>query len=83
MINVVGNSSYVKPSLTEKHQMLRVKFILNQIDVSNSNQLVYRDHHNNIHVDEIYFYTTPPKRKLKYLPDHEWHPQQTIHTFQS
>ena len=29
-------------------------------------------------MNEKYFYTTPPKRNLKYLPDHEWHPQQTI-----
>ena len=35
MINVVGKSLYIKPSLTEKHRMLRLKFILNQIDVSN------------------------------------------------
>ena len=73
MINVVGKSSYVKPSLTEKHRMFRLKFTLNQIVVSNPNQLVYRDHHNNIHVDEKYFYTTPPKRNLKYFPDHDWH----------
>ena len=41
-------------TLTEKHRMLRLNFIfiLNQIDVSNPNQLVYRDHHNNILVDE-------------------------------
>ena len=72
MINVVGKNS------RSLRNIERLKFILNQIDVSNPNRLVYRDHHNNIHVDKKYFYTTPPKRDLKYLPHHEWHPQQTI-----
>jgi hypothetical protein len=39
--------------------------------------LVYKRHHNIVSIDEKWFYVDPPKKKLKYLPDHPYHQNNT------
>jgi hypothetical protein len=75
---VQAQSSYVKPSLTEEQRMKRLRFILEKIDVSDPQNLKYYEQDNIVHVDEKFFYTTPPRKNLKFLPDHAHNPQHTM-----
>lgn len=72
-IGVIEESSYIKPRLTDKHRRERVMFVLNKIDSTDPNNLVYYDHQNIVSIDEKWFRTDPLRKTLKYLPDHDRH----------
>ena len=48
-------------------------FILNKIDITDVNNLVYFSHQNVVSIDESWFYTDLSRKSLEYLPDHEYH----------
>jgi hypothetical protein len=51
-MGVYEESSYVKPKLTDRHRNERLLFVLNKIDASDQNNLVYHNHHNIVSIDE-------------------------------
>ena len=72
-LGVIEESSYIKPKLTEKHKRERIMFVLNKIDTTDPENLVYKNHHDIVSIDEKLFQTDPLRKTLKYLPDHEHH----------
>jgi hypothetical protein len=72
-MGVTEENRYIKPKLTDRHKYEKLVFILNKIDITNVNNLVYFSHQNVVSIDESWFYTDLTRKSLKYLPDHEYH----------
>ena len=54
----------VNPKLTDRHRNERLRYVLDKIDTSDHDNLIYYNHH----IDEKWFYTDLLKKNLKYLP---------------
>ena len=74
-MGVTEENSYIKPKLTDrqKNKYERLMFILNKIDITDVNNLVYFSHQNVVSIDESWFYTDLTRKSFKYLSNHEYH----------
>lgn len=78
VLGVHEESKYVKPKLTEKNKIERLKWVLSKIDVSDPNDLRYYHQNNIVHVDEKWMYVERLRKTVKSLPDHEDYPHDTV-----
>ena len=62
--------------LTKKDKRERILFILNKINITNTNDSVNHTHHNIISIDE--HSTDLTRKSLNYLPEHEYHNNNNI-----
>lgn len=62
---------HMKASLTPKNKIQRLQWVLQMIDISNPNNLVYKHQHDVVCIDEVWIYLQRRSVKLKYLPDHQ------------
>ncbi|TBU00910.1 hypothetical protein CWI39_1540p0010 [Hamiltosporidium magnivora] len=51
-------SSTVKPTLTDKNKMDRLKFCLSKVNLANNGDFLFDDLYDYVHVDEKWFYLT-------------------------
>jgi hypothetical protein len=70
-MGMVTEKSYIKPQLNDRHKINRIDYVLNQIDISDPENLTYFDQTNRVHLDEKWFYLKPCSKHSKLLPDHE------------
>jgi hypothetical protein len=77
-MGIEEESSYVKPTLTEKHRKERLLFVLNKVDTTDPMNLLYKNHEDIVSIDEKWFRSDPLRKTLKYLPDHARHPNNTV-----
>ncbi|TBU10197.1 hypothetical protein CWI38_1948p0010, partial [Hamiltosporidium tvaerminnensis] len=55
-------SSTVKPTLTDKNKMNRLKFCLSKVNLANNRDLLFDDLYDYVHIYEKWFYLTKVKR---------------------
>ncbi|TBU09871.1 hypothetical protein CWI38_2100p0010, partial [Hamiltosporidium tvaerminnensis] len=67
-------SSTVKPTLTDKNKMDRLKFCLSKVNLANNGDLLFDDLYDYVHIDEKWFYLTKVKRSY-YLMLNEENPE--------
>ncbi|ETW06272.1 hypothetical protein H310_02567 [Aphanomyces invadans] len=61
---LTARSSYVKPYLTEANVQARLKFAMSHLEPSSSENHLFNDMHNYVHIDEKWFYLTKVKKRF-------------------
>ncbi|TBU11443.1 hypothetical protein CWI38_1203p0020 [Hamiltosporidium tvaerminnensis] len=64
-------SSTVKPTLTDKNKMDRLKFCLYKVNLANNGDLLFDDLYDYVHIDEKWFYLTKVKRSYYLMLNEE------------
>lgn len=75
-IGVYVETSYIKPLLSEKHRMERLRFVLNMIDGTGRS---YIDLAHHLHLDEKWFFLQRPCVKRKRFQGQERHDDDNCH----
>jgi hypothetical protein len=77
-LGVKRESVHIKPKLSPEQKMKRLEFCLNQIDISNKRQLVFKPQTNRVHWDEKWFNQQPTVFKRKVFPDSDEFPAPSL-----
>ena len=72
LIGLYNVDSYLKPHLTIKQVVNRVKFVLDLLGSHNQSVSTYGDQNLAIDIDEKWFYVVPMKRKIRMYPEDEY-----------
>ncbi|TBU12761.1 hypothetical protein CWI38_0638p0010, partial [Hamiltosporidium tvaerminnensis] len=74
LFDIFKISSTVKPTLTDKNKMDRLKFCLSKVNLANNGDLLFDDLYDYVHIDKKWFYLTKVKRSY-YLMLNEENPE--------
>ena len=72
LIGMYNVDSYLKPHLTMKQMVNRVKFALALLSSHNRSVSTFGDQNLTIDIDEKWFYVVPMKRKIRMYPEDEY-----------
>ncbi len=76
---IVRRSLALKPTLTPKHKLNRVEFVISHLKRVNNSTVEFETMENVVHIDEKWFYSKPPKQSYNLAVDERTPVRSTQH----